>query len=175
MTPYRVIINPVEDNKPLTAPKDILRLVAQFEQNLDSYTSGGYNETQLRHEFLDPFFKALGWDMDNTQGHAEAYKDVIHEDAIRIGGAVKAPDYCFRIGGTRKFFLEAKKPSVSIGAEVSAAYQLRRYAWSAKLPLSILSDFEELAVYDCRIKPNKTDPAATARIFLCRFKDYAEK
>ena len=159
----------------MSAPKEILRLVATFEQHLDSYKSGQYNEAQLRTEFLDPFFKALGWDMDNTQGLAEAYKDVVHEDAIRIGGAVKAPDYCFRIGGTRKFFLEAKKPSVAISEETPAAYQLRRYAWSAKLPLSILSDFEEFAVYDCRIKPNKTDSAATARVFLCRFQDYPEK
>lgn len=159
----------------MSAPKEILRLVDKFEQHLDSYKSGHYNEAQLRTEFLDPFFKALGWDMDNTQGLAEAYKDVVHEDAIRIGGAVKAPDYCFRIGGTRKFFLEAKKPSVAISEETPAAYQLRRYAWSAKLPLSILSDFEEFAVYDCRIKPNKTDSAATARVFLCRFQDLPEK
>jgi hypothetical protein len=159
----------------MSAPKEILRLVDQFERNLDSYKSGKYNEAQLRKEFLDPFFKSLGWDMDNAQGLAEAYKDVVHEDAIRIGGAVKAPDYCFRIGGTRKFFLEAKKPSVDIAGETSAAYQLRRYAWSAKLPLSILSDFEEFAVYDCRIKPNKPDSAATARVFLCRFQDYPEK
>ncbi len=159
----------------MSAPKDVLRLVEKFAQHLDSYKSGQYNEAQLRTEFLDPFFKALGWDMDNTQGLAEAYKDVVHEDAIRIGGAVKAPDYCFRIGGTRKFFLEAKKPSVAISEETPAAYQLRRYAWSAKLPLSILSDFEEFAVYDCRIKPNKTDSAATARVFLCQFKDYPDK
>jgi len=159
----------------MSTPKEILRLVDQFEQNLDSYKSGHYNEAQLRSEFLDPFFKALGWDMDNVQGLAEAYKDVVHEDAIRIGGAVKAPDYCFRIGGTRKFFLEAKKPSVVVSEETSASYQLRRYAWSAKLPLSILSDFEEFAVYDCRIKPNKTDSAATARVFICRFNDYPEK
>ena len=159
----------------MSAPKEILRLVDKFKQHLDSYKSGQYNEAQLRSEFLDPFFKALGWDMDNTQGLAEAYKDVVHEDAIRIGGAVKAPDYCFRIGGTRKFFLEAKKPSVAISEETPAAYQLRRYAWSAKLPLSILSDFEEFAVYDCRIKPNKTDSAATARVFLCRFEDFPEK
>jgi len=159
----------------MSAPKEILRLVDQFERNLDSYKSGQYNEAQLRKEFLDPFFKALGWDMDNTQGLAEAYKDVINEDAIRIGGAVKAPDYCFRIGGTRKFFLEAKKPSVAIGEEITAAYQLRRYAWSAKLPLSILSDFEEFAVYDCRIKPSKPDSAATARVFICGFKEYPEK
>ena len=159
----------------MSTPKEILRLVDQFEQNFDSYKSGHYNEAQLRSEFLDPFFKALGWDMDNVQGLAEAYKDVIHEDAIRIGGAVKAPDYCFRIGGTRKFFLEAKKPSVVVSEEISAAYQLRRYAWSAKLPLSILSDFEEFAVYDCRIKPNKTDSAAAARVFICRFQDFPEK
>ncbi|MHB8094151.1 MAG: Eco57I restriction-modification methylase domain-containing protein, partial [Candidatus Aminicenantales bacterium] len=159
----------------MSAPKEIVRLIDQFERNFDSYKSGRYNETQLRREFLDPFFKALGWDVDNAQGLAEAYKDVVHEDAIRIGGAVKAPDYCFRIGGTRKFFLEAKKPSIAVGSETSAAYQLRRYAWSAKLPLSILSDFEEFAVYDCRIKPNKPDSAAVARVFLCGFRDFPEK
>jgi hypothetical protein len=73
-------------------------LVDRFERNLDAYKSGQYNETQLRREFLDPLFKLLGWDMDNEQGYAEAYKDVIHEDAIKIGGATKAPDYSFRIG-----------------------------------------------------------------------------
>ena len=159
----------------MAAPREILDLVARFDQQLEAYKSGQYNETQLRREFLDPFFKALGWDIDNEQGYAEAYKDVIHEDAIRMGSATKAPDYCFRIGGARKFFLEAKKPSVDIKQDISPAHQLRSYAWSAKLPLSILSDFEELAVYDCRIKPHKDDQASIGRIFYCTFRDYAEK
>jgi hypothetical protein len=157
------------------APREILELIARFEQQLDAYKSGQYNETQLRREFLDPFFKALGWDVDNQAGYAEAYKDVVHEDAIRIGDRAKAPDYCFRIGGTRKFFLEAKKPAVDIKEDVAPAYQLRSYAWSAKLPLSILGDFEEFAFYDCRIKPHKDDPAATARVFYCTFREYADK
>lgn len=63
--------------------------------------------------------------MYNRQGYAEAYKDVIHEDAIRVGEAIKAPDYAFRIGGTRKFFVEAKKPSVNLKDDISPAYQLR--------------------------------------------------
>lgn len=159
----------------MSASQVVHDLVARFEQHRASYTSGNYNETQLRREFLDPFFKALGWDVDNEQGYAEAYKDVIHEDAIRIGGALKAPDYCFRIGGARKFFLEAKKPSVSIKDEPNPAYQLRRYAWSAKLPLSILSDFHELAVFDCRIRPDKNDKASAARIFYCTHLEFAEK
>jgi len=156
-------------------PEEIVELVERFDRNLEAYRSGQYNETQLRREFLDPFFTALGWDVENKQGYAEAYKDVIHEDAIRVGGATKAPDYCFRIGGTRKFFVEAKKPSVSVKDEISPAYQLRRYAWSAKLPLSILSDFEEFAVYDCRAKPVSTDTAATAGILYIQFKEYPDR
>jgi hypothetical protein len=156
----------------LAAPKEIDDLVERFERNIESYKSGRYNETQLRLEFVNPFFKALGWDVDNEQGFAEAYKDVIHEDAIRIGSTTKAPDYSFRIGGQRKFFLEAKKPSVDIKDDIHPAFQLRRYAWTSKLPLSILTDFEEFAVYDCRIKPDKADKSSQARVLYLTFKDY---
>ena len=68
----------------MPAPREILDLVARFEQQFEAYQSGQYNETQVRREFLDPFFKALGWDIDNEQGFAEAYKDVIHEDQVRV-------------------------------------------------------------------------------------------
>ncbi len=156
-------------------PKEIVELIERFERNIDAYQSGQYKESQLRKEFIDPFFKALGWDMDNAQGYAEAYKDVIHEDAIKIGGVTKAPDYCFRIGGVRKFFVEAKKPAVNIKEDTHPAFQLRRYAWSAKLPLSILTDFEEFAVYDCRIRPSKQDSPSKARIFYCKYADYLKR
>src|SRR5438046_6510137 len=159
----------------MPAPPVIAELVERFEQQGDAYKSGQYNEAQLRKEFVDPMFKALGWDMENISGYAEAYKDVIHEDAIKIGGATKAPDYCFRIGGTRKFFLEAKKPSVDIKTDAHPAYQLRRYAWSAKLPLSILSDFEEFAIYDCRVEPKRLQPAHTARVMYFRYTDLPDK
>jgi len=159
----------------MTEPDRVLELIERFDRNRESYMSGAYNETQLRNEFLNSLFETLGWDMLNRAGYAEAYKDVIHEDAIKVGGFTKAPDYCFRIGGTRKFFVEAKKPSVNVKDDISPAFQLRRYAWSAKLPLSILSDFEEFAVYDCRIKPVKTDKASTARIIYLTYEQYPDK
>ncbi len=127
-------------------PQQVSELIERFERNKESYTSVQYNEAQLRQEFINPFFEALGWDVRNIGGNAEAYKDVIHEDAIKIGSAVKAPDYCFRIGGTRKFFVEAKKPAIKLDDNSDAAFQLRRYAWSAKLPLGILTNFKEFAV-----------------------------
>lgn len=159
----------------MDAPNEIIELVNRFREQYDSYRLPSCNETQLRREFVDPFFKALGWDVDNEQGYAEAYKDVIHEDSIKVGGATKAPDYAFRIGGARKFFVETKKPAVNIRDDISPAYQLRRYAWSAKLPLSILTDFEEFAVYDCRVRPEKGDRASKARIRYFRFDDYVER
>ena len=150
-------------------------LVERFERNIDAYRGGNYNETLVRREFIDPMFAALGWDIDNRAGYAEAYKDVIHEDAIKVGGSTKAPDYSFRVGGTRKFFVEAKKPSVNIAQDIHPAYQLRRYGWSAKLPLSILTDFEELAVYDCRVRPRQGDKASIARTMYFTFDTYVDK
>jgi type I restriction-modification system DNA methylase subunit len=156
-------------------PPQVLELIQRFDRNREAYRSPQYNETQLRREFLDPFFKALGWDIDNEQGYAEAYKDVFHEDAIKVGEGTKAPDYCFRIGGTRKFFLEAKRPSVDIKDDVSPAFQLRRYGWTVKLSLSVLSDFEEFAVYDCRLKPVHQHSAAIGRILYIPYTEYARR
>ena len=156
-------------------PVEIKNLTIRFSENRASYSASSYNEAQLRQEFLNPFFEALGWDVSNKQGYAEAYKEVIHEDAIKIGTATKAPDYSFRVGGTRKFFVEAKKPFVNIKDDITASFQLRRYAWSGKLPLSILTNFEEFAVYDCRIKPNKNDKASVGRIFYIRYDEYEKR
>ena len=153
----------------------IPELIEKFHRNREGYLSPEYNETQLRREFLDPFFSALGWDVENRQGYAEAYKDVIHEDAIKIGTATKAPDYSFRIGGIRKFFVEAKKPSINLKDDISPAYQLRRYAWSAKLPLSVLTDFEEFVVYDGRVKPSPADKPSTGRTLYIPYTEYESR
>jgi len=168
-----------KDRTEIFAPEDARReiegLVERFARNLDVYTRPDYKETQVRVEFIDPFFEALGWDVRNVRGYAEQYKDVVHEDAIKVSGATQAPDYCFRVGGVRKFFLEAKKPSTPVKGDVGPAYQLRRYAWSAKLPLSILTDFEEFAVYDCRQRPKPTDKAGVGRVLYYTFDQYLDR
>jgi len=149
--------------------------VEVFARNREQYRRAEYKEAQLRREFLDPFFEALGWDVQNKQGWAEQYKEVVNEDALKMAGTTKAPDYSFRIGGARKFFAEAKKPALTIKTDALAAYQLRRYAWSAQLPLSLLTDFEELAVYDCRARPSEKDSAQVGRINFFTFDEYLDR
>ncbi|HET7480412.1 MAG TPA: hypothetical protein VFJ72_12950, partial [Rubrobacteraceae bacterium] len=159
----------------MSAPAGLYELVERFEGNIRAYKSGDYNETQARGDFIDPLMGLLGWDVHNRQGKAPAYRDVVEEDRVKVGGGTKAPDYGFYAGGSRRFFLEAKKPSVDIAGDVNPAVQLRRYAWSARLPLSILTDFEEFAVYDCRFEPIQDDRPATARLQLLTYDQYPEK
>lgn len=107
--------------------EEVKRLVEKFKLNEDQYKNESYNEEQLKTEFLNPFFKALGWDVNNQEDFAPQYKEVVFEDSIKVGTKTKAPDYAFRLGGQRIFFLEAKKPSRDIKNDKSHAFQVRRY------------------------------------------------
>ena len=53
--------------------------------------------------------------------------------------------------------------------------ELRSYGWSAKVGLSILTDFEELAVYDCTSRPRPSDRASYSRIQYFRFEEYPDR
>jgi hypothetical protein len=159
----------------MPVPLAVLNLIQRYEANRRDYHKGQKNETELRREYLDQFFRALGWDVDNNKGWSEAYKEVAHEDPIRIRGQTKRIDYSFRVGGARKFICEAKKPAVPIKDDLDAALQLRRYAWNAGLKLSILTNFEEFAVYDCNVPIRKEDSAATARIAFFPYTEYEKR
>ncbi|HNJ67598.1 MAG TPA: hypothetical protein PKW28_17020, partial [Turneriella sp.] len=101
---------------PITAPDSVLKLVQKFQDGYDGYVSKStrFNETEARVQFINPFFEALGWDVTNKKGALPGFQEVWHEDTVRVEGKSKAPDYSFRLGRQRLFFLEAKKPSVII-------------------------------------------------------------
>lgn len=153
----------------------IKELVEKFKSNYKQFHSSEYNETLTRQDFINPFFEYLGWDISNKEGLSQTYRDVIHEDKLKIGKETKAPDYSFRIGGNRVFFVEAKKPSRNLKEDSDAAYQIRRYAWSGKLAVSILTDFEEFAIYDCSKKPSPNDKASMSRIEYINYEDYLNR
>lgn len=154
----------------MAAPKEIQQLVEKFKSNYNFYQSSEYNEEDLRHDFLNPFFKALGWDMEDERGLGPR-RDIRYERRIRSG----APDFGFYIDSKRQFFVEAKKPSVNVCDNPIAAFQLRSYGWSAKIPRSILTDFEELSIYDCTIRPKAGDNAKIARLECIACEQYIER
>jgi len=156
-------------------PAKIIELMEKFERDQDIYRSSQYNETELRTEFINPFFEALGWDVYHKRECRADKREVKEEDAVDVEGKIKSPDYSFRLFDRRKFFVEVKRPSINIESGVYPAYQIRRYAWSADLAISILTDFEEFSVYYCRARPSKDDKSTKSRLLYFRYDQYAEK
>ncbi|MCL5423196.1 MAG: Eco57I restriction-modification methylase domain-containing protein [Nitrospirae bacterium] len=130
-------------------------LVTKFKKDKTHYRSKGYPEAQVRIDFLNPFFKALGWDMENKAQQPPHARDVIVELSPETTGR---PDYNFRINGATKFFVEAKAPSVALD-DVNHILQAKTYAWSTKeVYFVVLTDFEEFRLYDASLKPNPRFP-----------------
>lgn len=136
--------------------------------------SSPYGETELRCDFIDPFFEALGWDMDNSDNLPRSIREVIREDSVDVEDRVKKPDYSMRVAGQRKFFVEAKKPAVDIQRSREAAFQVRRYGWSAGLPISILTNFKHLRIFDTTLPPSATDDVDVALIREFHYTNYGE-
>lgn len=157
----------------------IENLVLQFAEGRDEYILPQYNETQVRVEFVNPFFKALGWDVDNDAGLRQHLREVVHEASVLVADEgrlrTKKPDYSFRIGSEQLFYLEAKKPSVNIAADSAPSFQLRRYGWSGNRRISVLTNFNDLYIYDCSVRPLETDDLNTALIAHYHHTEYVEK
>lgn len=154
----------------------IQNLVDKYHSDRKSYLIGTYNETQLRSDFIDPLLHCIGWDVNNDTGKTLFLRDVIQEESIEVDDEThkKNPDYTLRINGTRKLFVEVKKPSVKIVKSAKSAFQIRRYGWNANLGISILTNFENLIIYDCRFKPNASDNEQVARIKIYNYTEYVE-
>jgi len=56
-----------------TFQAELTHLVERFDRDLPTFKSPDYNEATLRADFLDPFFRALGWDVGNTKGQREVH------------------------------------------------------------------------------------------------------
>lgn len=149
-------------------------LVEKYESNRDFYRTPKFNETQVRNEFLDPLFEILGWDIRNIHGKSTNEREVLLEESLKANAAThsKKPDYTFRLFGERKFFLEAKKPCVDISTDDNPAKQVRRYGYTANLKISVLSNFEDLYVYDTSCKVEEGDTLSKARIKAYHYTDY---
>jgi hypothetical protein len=155
---------------------NIQELVEKYLSERDDCLKSAYNETQLRNDFIDPLLKCFGWDVDNEKRRTQFLRDVIQEEYIEVddSDSKKNPDYTLRINGTRKLFVEVKKPSIDVLKSSKAAFQTRRYGWNANLGISILTNFEFLIIYDCRLKPDSKEDEHVARVKVYNVKEYIE-
>ena len=140
--------------------QDLHRLVNQYLLNIDVYKNNDqYNEQACRDEFISPLLECFGWDVQNKKGVSPQYKEVVVE---KFSNEKERPDYTLTLNGLSKIFVEAKKPSVPILTDKKTSYQARSYGWNAGHKLSILTNFENLIIYDTTNKPDETDNAVVS-------------
>src|SRR5438128_7992685 len=132
------------------------KLVRKFDADKLHYLSNDCSEAQARIDFITPFFKALGWDLENEAGLPHHEREVIVEkgEADTEG----RPDYSFRLAGQTKFFVEAKAPIESLD-NTRHIIQAKNYVWNTRqVFFVILTNFAELRFYDASIKPDERKP-----------------
>jgi type I restriction-modification system DNA methylase subunit len=126
------------------AKQTITELVAKYEQE----TTKDQSEADVRADYIDLLFGALGWNVHNNPGELTNYR---REGYIRGAGIV---DVGLEIAGQPALMLEAKKFGIlprsdeRVGDRTLEEKQLFRYARGKKIPNCILTNFERLQVFN---------------------------
>jgi type I restriction-modification system DNA methylase subunit len=125
------------------ARETIKKLVEKYEAEKAAGKIDKYSEEETKRGFIEPLFEALGWNFSSKQ-------EITLEEQIS-GDRV---DYGFYLNGRIKFYLEAKKMSVDLHRE-EFAKQAIRYSWNKGVTWAVLTDFEDLIVFNA-LSPEKS-------------------
>lgn len=154
-----MIVGPVTDSAPCTLESsrdEVLKLICDFEAHRDAYVAPAYGESQLRTDFIDKLFSALGWDVTHQRQKNPFEQEVKVEKRVVENHARRRADYAFHLAPNfrdPRFYVEAKRPGVEL-ATSDNYFQTIRYGWNSQTPVVVLTNFREVHVLDSRYRPN---------------------
>ena len=155
---------------------ELKALVERYQKAKSNMQLQNSSEATMR-AWIDEFLRIFGWDVQNThQVLTEHSLGRNERSRLReIGSTNTRPDYTLVNGKVMLAFVDAKKLAVNIENDKEVAFQIRSYGWSIGAPFSIVTNFEQLAIYDCSVMPNVSDEANYARISFITCTQYVEK
>lgn len=156
-----------------TTFKAVKNLAVDFKANERLYLSPKYSEAEVRKDYIDKFFTALGWDV-NHNIQKNPYEQEVKVEKTQSNQ--KRTDYTFFLLPNfkdPKFFVEAKKPQRNL-CNADDYFQTIRYGWNANTPIAVLTDFEEFHILDCRFKPNINTVLPNKNHKQFHYTDYAD-
>jgi adenine-specific DNA-methyltransferase len=152
----------------------VKQLVADFRSNENFYLSSAYQESEARHDFIDKFWMALGWDV-NHDTQKNPFEQEVKVERKGLGSSQRRADYAYYLAPNFrdvKFYVEAKKPYGDI-ATADNYFQIIRYGWSSQTPIGVLHDFEQFEIVDCRYRPH-IDTVLAQNIRKFHFSQYED-
>ena len=129
------------------AKSTIQELADRFAANQSDFESSGYLESQLRMDFVDELFRALGWDVVNKNKMSRLQREVL----VEKGDTTGRPDYSFRVNGEDRFFVETKASSKGTD-KPEDIFQAKGYDWNTtSVNIAVLTDFKSFKVFDTTV------------------------
>jgi len=141
----------------------IEKLVNHFSSEISVIKNGSdVYEATVEDNYVKPLFQYLNWNIHNEGLQHGREEFIVQYHLKRIG---KKPDYLLRVpdisSGRMKhiLFMEAKHPKYDLFNDIRWIRQCYLYSNSTlckaereerRVPLSILTDFEEFRLFDCR-------------------------
>ncbi|MCX6137071.1 MAG: N-6 DNA methylase [Ignavibacteriales bacterium] len=150
-------------------------LISEFSTLQRSGMSRGQSEATAR-TWIERFLQVFGWNPSEPAQVKQEYR-IQGRAARRLkaeGTTHLRPDYCLLSHGQRTLFIDAKKFDADLKEDSSISFQIRCYGWSEGFKVSYAFDFEELAIYDCRIPPRDRDEADIARVHYIHYSEYLD-
>lgn len=150
---------PTENDK-LIAREQLASFIERYNQTLRRENADDVSEETVR-SWLNELLAIFGWNVqDTSQVLQERTLRGVHRERLdTIHAHHRRPDYTLVNGPNIKTFLDAKALSVDIFTSADAAYQIRCYGWSARVPCAFVSNLEQLVIYDTRFIPAENQPA----------------
>jgi len=147
--------------------QSLRRLIDEFRQFKSTGRLDLASEETVR-TWLNRFLEIFHWDVRDTSQILQE-KVLSTEERRRLSEIESQnirPDYTFKIAKQKLTFLDAKDISINIENDADAAFQIKSYGWSISAPCAFISNFEELAIYDCTYVPERSQSPNLGRIYL---------
>lgn len=159
------------------ALKEVKALAKTFKEGESHYLSATYQEAEVRQEFIDKFFVALGWDVRHDYQKNPYKQEVKIEKTVeQEERSKKKADYAFSLApdfNVPVFFVEAKKPARDL-LNADDYYQAINYGWHEQTPIVVLTDFEEFHIIDSRYDTT-IDTALNRKVKEFRYSDLTDE
>ena len=139
---------------------ELKKLIAEYNSFSKTVDKKTVSEETMR-TWINALLGIMGWDVRNTTYviQEKVLNSAHKERLIEINSTHSRPDYILLNGQNIKAFIDAKDLSVDIFSDDATAFQVRSYGWSANLPCSFATNFEQFVIFDCRFKPNNMQKA----------------
>ena len=159
----------------MTRKEQLQDLVEKYQEATNTGQLLNASEATMR-AWIDDLLTVFGWDVRNTnQVLTEHSLSKEEKNKLKeIGSNNTRPDYTLVNGNIMLAFVDAKGLKVNIENNKEVAFQIRSYGWSIGAPFSIVTNFKELAIYDCSPTPDVNDSAHHAIIRYLTYNQFVD-